>query len=107
MLGSAHAAATCSANRNHGPDLPRLRRHPGTGQSAVADARPVTASERRGTRRRSADVLAMSHLRLSPSVNRGGIRTLASAQQEEHLAALVRIEGAEVELGLTIVAQQL
>ena len=47
----------------------------------------------------------MSDLRLSPSVSQGGAPALASAQQEEHLAALIRLEGTEIELSFTIASR--
>jgi hypothetical protein len=106
MLGSTHAAAARGAHDNHAPDLPRLRRHPRARQPAVANARAVAAAKRGVARRRSAHALAMSDLRLSP-VSQGSAPALASAQQEEHLAALIRLEGTEIELSFTIVAQQL
>jgi len=76
-------------------------------EPAVADARAVAATKRGVARERSAHALAMSDLRLSPSVTQGSSPALASAQQEEHLAALIRLEGTEIELSFTIVAQQL
>jgi hypothetical protein len=106
MFGSAHAAAARGAHDNHAPDLPRLRRHPRARQPTVAHARAVATAKRGVTPTRSAHTLAMSDLRLSP-VSQGSAPALASAQQEEHLAALIRLEGTEIELSFTIVAQQL
>ena len=107
MLGSAHAAAARGAHDNHAPDLPRLRRHPRARQPTVAHARAVATAKRGVTPTRSAHTLAMSDLRLSPSVTQGSSPALASAQQEEHLAALIRLEGTEIELSFALVAQQL